>query len=114
METRLFKFKSVIKAFLGPGVYYADLISDSLMAIDLYQNCHYRYLSFCLSIIVVSYLTTALFLKFRGLTKNCLTAFLYPFYHIKHLIKQIQGIPSQTGKSNLALREGRPDISDIL
>ena len=26
----------------------------------------------------------------------------------------IQGIPSQTGKSNLALREGRKDISDIL
>ena len=92
MESRVFKFKSVFKTFLGPGVYYADLISDSLMAIDLYQNCHYRYLSFCLSIIVVSYLTTALFLKFRGLTKNCLTAFLYPFYHIKHLFKQIKAI----------------------
>ena len=26
----------------------------------------------------------------------------------------VQGIPSQTGKSNLALREGRKDISDIL
>ena len=26
----------------------------------------------------------------------------------------IQGIPSQTGKSNLALREGRQDIFDIL
>ena len=26
----------------------------------------------------------------------------------------LQGIPSQTGKSNLALREGRKDISDIL
>ena len=27
---------------------------------------------------------------------------------------ELQGIPSQTGKSNLALREGRQDISDIL
>ena len=26
----------------------------------------------------------------------------------------IQGIPSETGKSNLAMREGRKDISDIL
>ena len=43
------------------------------------------------------------------------------FYRAHQLIKHIdevheglQGIPSQTGKSNLALREGRQDISDIL
>ena len=29
-------------------------------------------------------------------------------------IFDLQGIPSQTGKSNLVLREGRQDISDIL
>ena len=31
----------------------------------------------------------------------------------ENLIDPLQGIPSQTGKSNLALREGRKDISDI-
>ena len=45
-------------------LYYLDILSDIMQSIGLYMNCHVRYFSVSLSIIVSSYLITALHVKF--------------------------------------------------
>ena len=82
--------KLIAFTIFGQVLYYADLISDFLMALDLFMNCHYNYLIFCVSIIVVSYLTTATFLILRKLAKTPLQAFLYPIHHGKHLFQNVK------------------------
>ena len=85
-----FKIKHILKSLLGSGLYYADLGSDFLMAIDLYLNCHYNYLIFCAIIIVLSYFTTIVFLKFRGLAENFTIAMFYPYYQMKYFFQDIK------------------------
>ena len=85
-----FKIKHILKSLLGSGLYYADLGSDFLMTIDLYLNCHYNYLIFCAIIIVLSYFTTIVFLKFRGLAENFTIAVFYPYYQMKYFFQDVK------------------------
>ena len=98
-----FKIKHILKSLLGSGLYYADLGSDFLMAIDLYLNCHYNYLIFCAIIIVLSYLTTIVFLKFRGLAENFRIAVFYPYYQMKYFFQDVKLLISNEVSKNVRL-----------
>ena len=45
-------------------LYYMDILSDILQSIGLYMNCHVKYFSVSASIIVSSYMLTALYVRF--------------------------------------------------
>lgn len=47
------------------GLYYADIISDILQSINLRYNCHYDLFGLSLGIVVTSYVTTTIYLKFQ-------------------------------------------------
>ena len=47
------------------GLYYFDIFSDFFFMITLFMNCHYYYGLTSLSIICLSYTTTAIFVKFK-------------------------------------------------
>ena len=98
-----FKIKHILKSLLGSGLYYADLGSDFLMAIDLYLNCHYNYLIFCAIIIVLSYLTTIVFLKFRGLAEKFTIAVFYPYYQMKYFFEDVKLLISNEVSKNARL-----------
>ena len=82
-------FSTVIRPVFTSGLYYSDLITDILMTINLYRNCHIKYFITSMVILPVHYFTTVLFLKFR--TKNdWKTAFNYPYYYGKdHLYSKV-------------------------
>ena len=84
--------ENLVKIFLilcGPiltyGLYYIDIISDILFMVTLFKNCHTFYYITSLSIIIVSYATTAVFLKFK-LNIEFKQALYYPFSHSKNLL----------------------------
>ena len=87
----------LVKIFLtlsGPiftyGLYYFDIYSDFSLMITLFTNCHKYYGIMSLSIICVSYATTAVFMKFRfniGFKKSL----CYPLNHSKNLLIQLKG-----------------------
>ena len=45
-------------------LYYLDILSDIMQSIGLYENCHEKYFSVSMSIIVSSYMITVLYVKF--------------------------------------------------
>ena len=45
-------------------LYYMDILSDILQSIGLYMNCHVKYFTVSASIIVSSYMITALYVRF--------------------------------------------------
>ena len=61
-------------------LYYTDLFSDIYLAIELFRACHYKYASFSLAIIFVSYVTIAILLKIRKLAPTWSSAFSYPYH----------------------------------
>ena len=82
---------TLVKIFLtlsGPiltsGLYYTDIISDILFMLTLFLNCHTFYCTASLSIILLSYATTVVFLKFKFNIKFKL-ALCYPFKYSKNL-----------------------------
>ena len=75
-------FSTVIRPVLTSGLYYSDLITDILMTINLYRNCHIKYFITSMVILPVHYFTTVLFLKFRTKT-DWTAAFIYPYHYGK-------------------------------
>ena len=69
-------------------LYYGDLLSDIINMITLHQNCHYKYLVLSLAILVVSYLTTVLYLRFN-LNETWRRAICYHGIHVKYFLLQI-------------------------
>ena len=60
--------KMTITAF-GPlldyGLYYFDLYSDSYFTYTLANNCHWKYFTFSVGILLSSYLITAAYLRYH-------------------------------------------------
>ena len=86
-------FMKTILTIIGPFcslvvLYYGDLLSDIINMITLYQNCHYKYFVLSITILVVSYFTTALYLKFN-LNESWRRAVFYHGIHVKYYILQI-------------------------
>ena len=84
--------ENLVKIFLtlcGPistyGLYYIDIISDILFMVTLFKNCHTIYYIISLSIILVSYATTVVFLKFK-FNMEFKHALCYPISHSKNLL----------------------------
>ena len=79
----------IILTLIGPvltsGLYYFDLYSDTVFMITLYMNCHVYYSIMSLAIMLVSYMSTAIYLKFK-LNQDFKKAFLYPYYHGQNLL----------------------------
>ena len=80
----------LVKIFLtlsGPiftyGLYYFDIFSDFSLMITLFTNCHKYYGIMSLSIICVSYATTAVFVKFKFNIEKCVGGFV-PFHTASH------------------------------
>ena len=69
-------------------LYYGDLLSDIINMITLHQNCHYKYFVLSLAILVLSYLTTVLYLRFN-LNETWRRAVFYHGIHVKYYILQI-------------------------
>ena len=71
------------------GLYYFDIFSDFFFMITLFMNCHYYYGLTSLSIICLSYATTAIFvkLKFNIELKKSLG---YPLKHSQNLLNQLR------------------------
>ena len=44
-------------------LYYSDILSDLFQTVNFYNNCHIRYFSVSLGIIISSYIITAVFVK---------------------------------------------------
>ena len=89
------KVKSVInyvipllQTIVMPSLYYFDIIADVIFAYDLAANCHWKYLSTSLSILVLSYACTVLFLKFR-LALSWKRSVFYPHYHSKLFFQRL-------------------------
>ena len=108
-----FKGLTIIKVFetlIGPiksyGLYYYDIISDFLFMITLFRNCHFKYGITSLSIMILSYLTTMIYLTVY-MKQNFKKSLIYPYYHGRNLL-------SQTKKSILAIWHGEdlPEESD--
>ena len=78
----------IILTIIGPlltyGLYYFDLYSDTYNMISLFLNCHYYYGTMSLAIMLVSYISTAIFLKFK-FNQDFKKALLYPYYHGQNL-----------------------------
>ena len=83
----------MILTIIGPFwslvvLYYGDILSDLINMITLYQNCHYKYFGLSLTILVVSYLTTVLYLRFN-LNETWRRAVCYHGIHVKYYLLQI-------------------------
>ena len=83
-ETLVKIFLTIIGPILSYGLYYCDIISDILFMVTLFQNCHTFYCTTSLSIILLSYATTVVFMKFK-LNIKFKQALCYPFSHSKNL-----------------------------
>ena len=86
----------LVKIFLtlsGPiftyGLYYFDIFSDFSLMITLFTNCHKYYGIMSLSIICVSYATTAVFVKFK-FNIEFQKSLCYPLKHSKNLLHQLK------------------------
>ena len=78
----------LLKTLLMPSLYYFDLVADWIFAYDLGINCHWKYLSISLFILVVSYTSTVLFLKIRlGLSWK--RSVFYPHYHSRMFFQRL-------------------------
>ena len=84
----------IVLTLSGPiftyGLYYFDIFSDFFFTITLFMNCHKYYGITSLTIICLSFATTAVFMKFRfniGLKKSL----CYPLNHSKNLLIQLKG-----------------------
>ena len=79
----------LLKTILAmPSLYYFDLAADYLFAYDLGVNCHWKYLSISLFILSVSYISTALFLRFR-LRLPWKRSVFYPHYHSRIFFRRL-------------------------
>ena len=67
------------------GIYYSDYTSDILLAHELTKYCHYKYFTMCVLIMIMTHLTTVLYLKLTGNSSSWKTAFGYPWYHAKDI-----------------------------
>ena len=56
-------FKTCFK-LLDTGIYIADVLSDFANAILYYQNCHFNYFYFSIGTLILSYITTVIYLTF--------------------------------------------------
>ena len=74
----------LLKIIIGPfrmyGLYKLDLILDILQTSNLYNNCHDTYGSISLGIIVFSYVTTVLVMRY-DMKKDWKFAIAYPFHY---------------------------------
>ena len=75
MKSFVFFLLIPIKMF---GLYYADILSDILQTVSLYNNCHSSICALSVGIILLSYVITTVYIKF---TENLRwsKAFLYPW-----------------------------------
>ena len=81
LVSRCFNFTMVMTK---PFLYYSDLAYDVLLVAELTENCHWRYLSLSIFILVQSYIVTFSFLKYRlGLSWK--KSLFYPYFHGKNL-----------------------------
>ena len=73
-------FISAFFKLLDFCLYFFDIVSDILLTKLFYENCHYNYFAFSISCLVVSYLTTVIFLIWVVHEKEkCVNAIFYPF-----------------------------------
>ena len=83
----------IVKALFMPlltyGLYNLDLLTDLFNTITLLQNCHPKYAILSICIMLSSYITTVLYLKFQMEHKMSVALF-YPFQHSKNLLKIIR------------------------
>ena len=74
---------------IGPvftyGLYYYDYFSDFSLMITLFINCHYHYGLTSIAIMMLSYVTSAIFLKFK-MKQEFKESLLYPYFHSKNLL----------------------------
>ena len=56
-------FKTCFK-LLDTGIYIADVLSDFANAILYYKNCHFNYFYFSIGTLILSYITTVIYLTF--------------------------------------------------
>ena len=83
----------IILKIIGPFgslvvLYYGDLFSDVFNMMTLYRNCHFKYFGLSFAILVVSYFTTVLYLRFN-LNETWRRAVSYHGIHVKHYLLQI-------------------------
>ena len=83
----------IILTIIGPFcslvvLYYGDLLSDVINLITLYRNCHFKYFGLSFVILVVSYFTTVLYLRFN-LNETWRRAISYHGVHVKYYLLQI-------------------------
>ena len=92
----------IILSFLGPiktsGLYYYDIYTDFYLMQTLFNNCHPNYGYVSLVIIITSYITTVLYLIFRG-NQPPIIALCFPVYHIAYIFDQIRN-------NNIAILNG--------
>ena len=83
----------IVLTLSGPiftyGLYYFDIFSDFFHMISLFNNCHKYYGIISLSIICLSYATTAAFVTFKFHTKFT-KSLCYPLQHSKNLLHQLK------------------------
>ena len=93
--------KQILNIIFGPilasGLYYLDLFTDLLNTILQFKNCHIIFGTLSLLILITSYFTTVIYIRFR-LNKPINFAILYPYKHAGNQIKKIQLI--WQGKKN--------------
>ena len=77
----LHQVKIISSFFIRPlfivGLYYFDLGADVFQTYNLFHNCHFKFGSFSLAIIFLSYVTTVLYIKYH-LKEQWKVALLYP------------------------------------
>ena len=73
------------------GLYFADVTSDILLALDLNSNCHFHYFYASITIMIISYLTTVQYLIRRNLSSGWLNATIFPYIHLRNLIMNVTG-----------------------
>ena len=84
----------IILTIIGPfyslvTLYYEDILSDVIIMITLYGNCHYKYFGLSVAILITSYFTTVLYLRFN-LNETWRRAVFYHIIHVKYYILQIR------------------------
>ena len=92
----------ILMSFLGPiktsGLYYYDIYTDFYLMQTLFNNCHNQYGYISLIILITSYITTVLFLIFKG-NQNPIVALCFPIYHVANIFDQIKN-------NNIAIMNG--------
>ena len=86
-------FMKIILTIIGPFwslvvLYYGDILSDVGNMITFYQNCHLKYFGLSFGILVMSYFTTVLYLRFN-LNETWTRAVSYHGIHVKYYLLQI-------------------------